>query len=95
MKQYYVYILASTSERLYIWVTSDLVRRIYEHKNKLVDWFTKKYNINKLVYYEVHQDINQAIKREKQMKKCIRQYKVNIITEFNPAWQDLYSQICE
>ncbi len=95
MKQYYVYLLASTSERLYIGVTSDLITRVYEHKNKLIDWFTKKYNINKLVYYEVHQDIHEAIAKEKRMKKRLRQYKVNIITEFNPTWQDLYSQICE
>jgi len=93
LKQYYVYILASKTEVLYIWVTSDLIKRVYEHKNKLVEWFTQKYNVDRLVYYEIHHDIHEAIKKEKQIKKWIRQYKINLITDFNPSWRDLYEQI--
>ena len=69
MRQYYVYILTNkTNEVLYIGVTNNLVRRIFEHKNKLVEGFTKKYNLSKLVYYEVTNDINSALEREKQLK---------------------------
>lgn len=93
MKQYFVYILTNTGDKLYIWVTNDLARRVFEHKEKLTDWFTKKYNITRLVYYENYNDINEAIKREKQMKKWVRQYKLNIITDFNPSWKDLYGDI--
>lgn len=93
MKQYYIYILSNKSENLYIWVTSDLVKRTYEHKNKLVEWFTSKYNIDKLVYYEVFNNIILAIEREKQLKKWKRQYKIDLINWFNPAWKDLYLNI--
>lgn len=95
MKQYFVYILANTTDKLYIWATNDLSRRVYEHREKLIDWFTKKYNITKLVYYESFYDINEALKREKQMKKWIRQYKLNVITDFNPNWRDLYQDIAQ
>jgi putative endonuclease len=93
MKQYYIYILSSKSKILYIWVTSDLIKRVYEHKSKLVEWFTNKYNIDSLVYYESYNDIRNALEREKQLKKWKRQYKIDLINSFNPAWQDLYHNI--
>ena len=89
-RQYYVYILTNkTNTVLYIGVINDLVRRIFEHKNKLVEGFTKKYNLNKLIYYEVTKDISSAIEREKQLKNWHRDWKVNIINSFNPIWKDL------
>jgi len=94
MNQYYVYILSNKlNSTLYIGVTSGLVKRIYEHRNKLVDGFSKKYNTNKLVYYEVHQDINEAIKKEKQLKSWNREWKDKLITSFNLNWKDLYDEI--
>lgn len=69
MKHSYVYIMASNNETLYVWVTSDLIKRVYEHKNWVCEWFTKKYSCNKLVYFELFEDINEAIKKEKQIKK--------------------------
>jgi len=92
--QYYVYILTNTYNTVvYVGVTNDLVRRIYEHKNKLVDGFTKRYNLNKLVYYEVTEDIYSAISREKQIKNYSRARKNKMIDEFNPMWRDLYNDI--
>ena len=89
-KQYYVYLLASKRYgTLYTGVTSDLAKRIYEHKEGLVQGFTKKYNINQLVYYEVHSDIYEAITREKQIKKWNRQWKINLIEQDNPQWLNL------
>ncbi|MBI5407624.1 MAG: GIY-YIG nuclease family protein [Nitrospirae bacterium] len=89
-KQYFVYILTNKSNKvLYIGVTNDLIRRIYEHKTKLVDGFTKKYNLMKLVYYETTGDIECAIRREKQLKNWHRDWKINLITEHNPEWKDL------
>jgi putative endonuclease len=91
MKQYSVYILASKRNgTLYIGVTSNLVKRIYEHKNNLVDGFTRKYNIHKLVYHEETNDIQSALTRENQMKKWKRQWKIELIEKFNPDWKDLY-----
>ncbi|MCJ7803978.1 MAG: GIY-YIG nuclease family protein [Desulfobacterales bacterium] len=90
MRQYYVYILTNkTNKVLYIGVTNNLVRRIFEHKNKLVEGFTKKYNPSKLVYYEVTNDINSALEREKQLKNWHRDWKINLINSFNPVWADL------
>jgi len=90
-KQFYVYILASSSNSvLYIGVTSNLIQRIWQHKEKIVDGFSKKYNINKLVYYEIHQNAENAITREKQLKKWRREWKVQLIEEQNPDWLDLY-----
>lgn len=83
MKDYYVYIMTNKSKTLYIGVTNDLHRRIYEHKNKLIDGFTKKYNISKLVYFEVYTSIEDAIKREKQLKNWHRQWKINLIESSN------------
>lgn len=94
MNQYYTYILTNKyNEVFYIGVTNDLVRRIYEHKNKLQEGFTKKYNLTKLVYYEIHQDIKEAIIREKQIKNWHRNWKINLIIENNPELRDLYSEI--
>jgi putative endonuclease len=84
-RQYYVYLLASKRNgTLYMGVTSDLVKRVYEHKNDLVDGFTKKYHVHKLVYYEVTGDINGAINREKQIKKWKRDWKIELIEKSNP-----------
>jgi putative endonuclease len=89
-KQYYVYILTNKGNTvLYIGVTNNLERRIFEHKNKLVEGFTKKYNLNKLIYYEMTEDINSAIEREKQLKNWHRDWKINLIKRFNPMWKDL------
>lgn len=89
-RQYYVYIITNKSNNvLYIGVTNDLIRRIFEHKNKLADGFTKKYNLAKLVYYEATNDIESAITREKQLKNWHRDWKMNLINQFNPEWKDL------
>ena len=89
-KNYYVYILPNKSNKvLYIGVTNDLVRRTFEHKNKLVEGFTKKYNLIKLVYYEVTDNVESAINREKQLKNWHRDWKINLINQFNPKWKDL------
>ena len=88
--QYYLYILASkTNGTLYIGASNDLERRMFEHKNKLVEGFTSKYNIDKLMYFESFQYVNDAIKREKNLKKWKRQWKINLIEEDNPDWEDL------
>lgn len=90
MNTYFVYILSTKFNKLlYIWVTNNLQRRLYEHKNKLVDGFTKKYNIDKLVYYEECGDIKDAIAREKQLKWRTRAKKDNVIHENNPKMDDL------
>jgi putative endonuclease len=78
-----------TNRVLYIGMTNDLERRMFEHKNKLVEGFTKRYNLTKLVYYEVTNDADSAIKREKQLKNWHREWKINLITESNPEWNDL------
>jgi putative endonuclease len=89
-KQYYVYMLTNKANKvLYIGVTNDLERRMFEHKNKLVDGFTKKYNLNKLIYYEVTGDVLSALEREKQLKNWHRDWKINLINKFNPEWRDL------
>jgi putative endonuclease len=93
-KQYYVYFLTDRSNcTLYVGVTRDLVRRIYEHKAKLVKGFTKKYNINKLVYYETCGDVLSAIEREKQIKGLLRVKKNELVNDFNPNWDDLYETL--
>jgi putative endonuclease len=94
MNNYYVYILASKRNgTLYIGVTNDLMRRVYEHRNDLVEGFTKKYGVHLLVYYEQHNNAESAIQRERQMKKWNRQWKINRIQEQNPDWKDLYDAI--
>ena len=93
-KQPALYILASHKDgTLYIGVTSNLVKRVYEHKNALVDGFTKEYGVHLLVYYEMHSTMEDAILREKQMKKWKREYKVNLIEKENGTWDDLYRDI--
>ncbi len=92
--QYYVYILASKKNgTLYIGVTSDLVRRIYEHKSGLVEGFTNKYAIHDLVYFEMTECIESAITREKQLKKWNRAWKISLIEKINPDWNDLYPDL--
>ena len=87
---YYVYILASKYKgTLYVGVTNNLSRRIYEHNNKVVDGFTKKYNVDMLVYYEISDDISSAIQREKCIKKWNRDWKIKLIESFNPKWENL------
>ncbi len=94
MKSYYVYILASQRNgTLYIGVTNDLIKRIYEHKNNLIEGFTQKYNIHMLVYYEQCDDIESAIIREKQLKKWNRRWKLELIEKENPRWRDLYEKL--
>jgi len=96
MQQYYVYILASKKNgTMYVGVTRDLIKRIYEHKQNMMDGFTKKYNVHDLVYYEVHKEIEEAITREKQIKKWNRKWKLRLIEEKNPYWMDLYSEIVQ
>ena len=91
---YYVYILASRiGGTLYIGVTNDLIRRVFEHKSKFVRGFTKQYDVVKLVYYEQYDDIENAIQREKRLKKWNRQWKIRLIEEKNPNWDDLYPGI--
>jgi putative endonuclease len=80
---------------LYIGVTNNLLKRVYEHKNNLVEGFTKRYGIHKLVYYEVYSDIYDAIEREKRMKKWNREWKINLIKKSNPSWEDLYLNLTE
>lgn len=95
-KNYYVYILANTYHgTLYIGVTGNLTKRIFEHKNELVGGFTKKYAVHKLVYFEVHEDILSAITREKNLKQWRRRWKIQLIEESNPQWIDLYYGIIQ
>jgi len=91
---YCVYMLASRRNgTLYIGVTSDLVRRIFEHKSKFVPGFTTKYGVDRLVWYEVYDDPTNAITREKELKKWRRAWKIRLIEEMNPTWKDLYDEI--
>ena len=94
MKLPCVYILASKKDGvLYIGVTSDLVKRSWEHKNNIVEGFTRKYNVHRLVWYETHETMLAAIQREKQLKKWNRDWKINLIEKENPEWCDLYAEI--
>jgi len=90
MNQYFVYILTNKSNKvLYIGVTNSLERRMYEHRNKMIDGFTKRYNLTKLVYFEETSDVRSAIEREKQLKNWHRDWKISLINQFNPNWNDL------
>jgi len=93
MRTYYVYIVASLNRTLYIGVTSDLLRRIHEHKTKQVQGFTAKYDVSILVYYEQTNDVRAAIEREKQLKGWRRSKKLELINSFNPEWKDLYLEL--
>ncbi len=89
MNNYYVYILTNRSKTLYTGVTNDLIRRVYEHKQKLIPGFTQKYNIDKLAYYDETVDVTAAIAREKQIKGWLRAKKIALIESMNPEWHDL------
>lgn len=93
---YYVYILASKKNgTLYIGVTSDLLKRVYKHKDKRIEGFSKKYGADKLVYFEQTRDVFSAIEREKRLKKWKRRWKIDLIEKMNSEWQDLYGRILE
>lgn len=95
-KKLYVYILTRVrNSTFYVGVTSDLPKRIWEHKNEVADSFTKKYGIKTLVYYEVFDDPETAIRREKRLKKWNRSWKIKVIEQMNPEWKDLYEDICK
>jgi putative endonuclease len=89
MNQYYVYIMTNRSGTLYTGVTNNLMRRVFEHKHHLIEGFTKKYNITRLIYYEVTDDVRLAIRREKQIKGWVRKKKTALIESMNPEWNDL------
>jgi putative endonuclease len=92
---YYVYILASRKDgAMYVGVTNDIIRRIYEHRTKAVPGFTAKYNITRLVWFEIYDDPVSAISREKELKKWKRAWKIQLIESQNPRWDDLYESIC-
>ena len=94
MKNYYIYIMANkTNTTIYIGVTSDIMKRVWQHKNKVIDGFTKHYNVDKLVYYEETTDVNSAIAREKQLKGWNRAKKNKLIESINPNWDDLYDGV--
>jgi putative endonuclease len=95
-KQYYVYILAKgRNSTFYTGFTENLLKRTWEHKNEVADGFTKKYGIKNLVYYEAFDNYDAALKREKQLKKWQRTWKMRVIEEMNPKWEDLYEKICQ
>lgn len=94
MEGYYVYILASKQNgTLYVGFTSDLIRRVYEHKNNFVGGFTRKYSVHRLVYFEACDSREAAISREKQLKEWKRRRKLALVEKFNPEWNDLYEQL--
>jgi putative endonuclease len=96
LKEFYVYILCSKRNgTLYTGVTSNLIKRVYQHKNDLVEGFTRRYKVHRLVWYETHESWESAIKREKQIKKWKRAWNLIIIEKSNPSWDDLYEAICE
>ena len=95
-KNYYVYIVTNKPRgTLYTGMTNELVRRTYEHRNGLIDGFAKKYNLNKLVYFEVFNLVEDTIIREKRLKKWNRQWKIELIEKSNPEWDDLYEKLVE
>jgi putative endonuclease len=93
MRQYYVYFLASRpGGTIYVGVTNNLIRRVYEHRTKAVPGFTKTYNVDKLVHYEIYSSIQDALQREKNIKHWPRTWKTNLILQNNPSWRDLYEE---
>ena len=93
-KQYYVYIICNKRNgTLYTGITSNLIKRIWQHKNGLVEGFSKRYSIKLLVYFEAHNDVEEAILREKRIKKWNRKWKLNLIEKNNPNWDDLYQSL--
>jgi len=94
MKKHYMYIMASKyNGTIYVGVTNDLIRRVYEHKHKIIKGFTAQHDVDKLVYYEEHDSYEQAARREKRLKNWCRQWKINLIMAKNPEWKDLYDII--
>lgn len=92
--QYFVYLLSNKNNTvIYTGVTNELKQRVYEHKKKMIDGFTKKYNVNELLYFEFTSDINSAIQREKQIKAGSRQKKIDLVNSINKEWKDLYNEI--
>jgi putative endonuclease len=92
---YYVYIMASQRNgTIYIGVTNDLVRRVYEHRSVVVDSFTKRHAVKVLVFFEVHESIEAAIQREKSLKRWSRKWKLSLIERDNPTWRDLWEDVC-
>jgi putative endonuclease len=92
-KHYYIYIMASQSRVIYVGMTNDLRRRVAQHQQKLVEGFTQKYNVTRLVYYEMTEDVHAALAREKQIKAWRRSKKVALIEAVNPTWKDLSSEL--
>ena len=93
MRNYYVYVMASWSRVLYIGVTNDLQRRVWQHRTKAIEGFTSKYNCRRLVYYEVYPDPTLAIAREKELKGWLREKKIALIESVNPKWHDLWTEV--
>ena len=94
MQEYYVYILASKRNgTLYVGMTDDIAKRVVRHKSRRANQFAAKYDVDKLVYYEKHRSLEEALKREKQVKKWRRQWKMRMIEKQNPAWEDLFSEV--
>lgn len=93
MKKYFIYIMSSDSGTLYIGVTNNLLKRVYEHKNNLIDGFSKKYACHKLIYFEEYLDVRDALNREKQLKKWRREKKENLISKLNPHREDLKADL--
>jgi putative endonuclease len=94
-EHFYIYILSSLHNRvLYIGVTTDLIKRVWEHKNKTIKGFTEKYNIDQLVYFEIYDNAEHALRRERTMKEWKRDWKIKLIETKNPEWDDLYEDIC-
>lgn len=94
-KQFCVYMMSNHKHgTLYIGVTSDLIKRVWQHKNRVYEGFTAKYELDKLVYFEQHSNAESAIKREKRLKSYLRQWKIDLIERDNPQWNDLYDYIC-
>ena len=93
MTQYYVYIMTSSSGTLYVGITNNLQQRVYEHKHGLIQGFTKKYNVTRLVCFEETGDVQSTIAREKEIKKWRRDWKIRLIEENSPDWRDLYNEI--
>lgn len=95
MRTYYIYILASKRNgTLYVGATNNLQRRIYEHRNNLIDGFTKRYNVHRLVYFEETTNVESALRREKQLKAWERSWKMQLIERTNVQWEDLYTKLC-